>query len=129
MEISLNNTPHDTGLSPSVVDTGSRPSVVLVILSVPKRSEKIPSSACVKDRIPGIETADLEDEVMVVQLGEECQARGVSPSCIKHLRLLKRFLISLNAVRKGLSPPKLKLCGQKVDDVSDKRLPTDVSFL
>ena len=41
MEISLNNTPHDTGLSPSVVDTGSRPSVVLVIVSVPKRSEKI----------------------------------------------------------------------------------------
>ena len=32
----------------------------------------------------------------------------VSPSCIKHLRLLKQFLLSLSAVRKGISPPKYK---------------------
>ena len=33
---------------------------------------------------------------------------SVSPSCIKHLRLLKQFLISLAAVRKGLAPPPFK---------------------
>ena len=32
----------------------------------------------------------------------------MSPSCIKHLRLLKQFLISLAAVRKGLTPPTFK---------------------
>ena len=32
----------------------------------------------------------------------------VSPSCIKHLRLLKQFLISLAAVRKGVAPPVFK---------------------
>ena len=62
----------------------------------------------VKDRIPGIETADLDDEDVVRQLSQECQTRGVSPSCIKHLRLLKQFLISLAAVRKGLTPPAFK---------------------
>ena len=62
----------------------------------------------VKDRIPGIETADLDDEDVVRQLSQECQTRGVSPSCIKHLRLLKQFLISLAAVRKGVPPPTFK---------------------
>ena len=80
----------------------------------------------VKDRIPGIETADLDDEDVVRQLSQECQTRGgepepppslanvilssppVSPSCIKHLRLLKQFLISLAAVRKGVAPPTFK---------------------
>ena len=62
----------------------------------------------VKDRIPGIESADLDDEEVVRTLGQECQSRGVSPSCIKHLRLLKQFLVSLAAVRRGVSPPKFK---------------------
>ena len=31
----------------------------------------------VKDRIPGIETADLDDEEVVRSLGAECQQRGV----------------------------------------------------
>ena len=62
----------------------------------------------VKDRIPDIETVDLDDEEVVKKLGAECQTRGVSPSCIKHLRLLKQFLISLAAVRKGLPPPVFK---------------------
>lgn len=62
----------------------------------------------VKDRLPGIEEADLDNEDAVRQLMHECQARGVSPSCIKHLRLLKQFLLSLAAVRKGISPPKYK---------------------
>ena len=63
----------------------------------------------VKDRIPGIEGADLDDEEVVRTLGQECQSRGVSPSCIKHLRLLKQFLVSLTAVRRGVSPPKFRL--------------------
>jgi len=62
----------------------------------------------VKDRLPGIEEADLDNEDAVRQLMHECQARGVSPSCIKHLRLLKQFLLSLAAVRKGISPPRYK---------------------
>jgi len=62
----------------------------------------------VKDRLPGIEEADLDNEDAVRQLMHECQARGVSPSCIKHLRLLKQFLVSLAAVRKGISPPRYK---------------------
>jgi len=59
----------------------------------------------VKDRVPGIEDADMNDENVVRQLMSECQARGVSPACIKHLRLLKQFLQSLAAVRRGVSPP------------------------
>jgi len=35
----------------------------------------------------------------------ECQSRGVSPSCIKHLRLLKQFLNSLSAVKRGAPTP------------------------
>lgn len=62
----------------------------------------------VKDRLPGIEEADLDNEEAVRQLMHECQARGVSPSCIKHLRLLKQFLLSLAAIRKGISPPRYK---------------------
>lgn len=58
----------------------------------------------VKDRLPGIEEADLNDEETVRQLMHECQSRGVSPSCIKHLRLLKQFLMSLSAVKRGAAP-------------------------
>ena len=63
----------------------------------------------VKDRLPGIEEADLDDDDVMRQLMAECQARGVSPSCIKHLRLLKQFLLSLAAIRKGVSPPRYKV--------------------
>jgi len=58
----------------------------------------------VKDRLPGIEEADLNEEETVRQLMHECQSRGVSPSCIKHLRLLKQFLLSLSAVKRGAAP-------------------------
>merc|ERR1719367_1430468 len=58
----------------------------------------------VKDRLPGIEEADLNEEETVRQLMHECQSRGVSPSCIKHLRLLKQFLLSLSAVKRGGAP-------------------------
>jgi hypothetical protein len=40
----------------------------------------------VRDRVPGIEEADMEDEDVVRQVMTDCQNRGVSPTCIKHLR-------------------------------------------
>jgi len=46
----------------------------------------------VKDRIPNIDEVDLEDDDVLKQLIAECQGRGISPSNIKHLRYLKRFL-------------------------------------
>ena len=45
-----------------------------------------------KDRIPNIDEVDLEDDEILKQLIAECQGRGISPSNIKHLRDLKRFL-------------------------------------
>jgi len=49
----------------------------------------------VKERIPYIDDLDLEDENVVKQLLTECQARAISPSSIKHLRFLLRFLCKL----------------------------------
>ena len=46
----------------------------------------------VKDRIPNIDEVDLEDDEVLKQLITECQGRGISPSNIKHLRYLRRFL-------------------------------------
>merc|ERR1719400_1254960 len=46
----------------------------------------------VKERIPNIDDLDLEDDDVVRQLIAECQGRGISPSSIKHLRSLLRFL-------------------------------------
>merc|ERR1719322_1009101 len=46
----------------------------------------------VKERIPNIDEVDLEDDDVVRQLIAECQGRGISPSSIKHLRFLLRFL-------------------------------------
>lgn len=46
----------------------------------------------VKDRIPNIDEVDLEDDEVLKQLVAECQGRGISPSNIKHLRYLRRFL-------------------------------------
>ena len=43
----------------------------------------------VKDRIPNIDEVDLEDDDVLKQLIAECQGRGISPSNIKHLRLVK----------------------------------------
>jgi hypothetical protein len=40
----------------------------------------------VRDRVPGIEEADMEDENVVRQVMTDCQNRGVSPTCVKHLR-------------------------------------------
>ena len=46
----------------------------------------------VKERIPDIDDLDLEDDSVVKRLVQDCQAKAISPSCIKHLRLLMRFL-------------------------------------
>ena len=46
----------------------------------------------VKERIPNIDEVDLEDDEVLKQLITECQGRGISPSNIKHLRYLRRFL-------------------------------------
>ena len=46
----------------------------------------------VKERIPNIDELDMEDDAVVRQLISECQARSISPSSIKHLRFLLRFL-------------------------------------
>ena len=42
----------------------------------------------VKDRIPGIETADLDDEDVVRQLSQECQTRGGELTIKPHIFLL-----------------------------------------
>merc|ERR1739844_74694 len=47
----------------------------------------------VKDRIPNIDDVDLEQDEILKQLIAECQGRGISPSHIKHLKQLKRFLV------------------------------------
>lgn len=52
----------------------------------------------VKERIPNIDELDLEDDNVVRQLIAECQGRGISPSSIKHLRFLLRFLGKVKVV-------------------------------
>ena len=46
----------------------------------------------VTERIPYIDDLDLEDESVVKQLLTECQARAISPSSIKHLKFLLRYI-------------------------------------
>ena len=53
-----------------------------------------------KDRIPNIDDVDLEDDEILKQLIAECQGRGISPSNIKHLRDLKRFLLKSSEMAK-----------------------------
>jgi hypothetical protein len=50
----------------------------------------------VRDRVPGIEEADMEDENVVRQVMTDCQNRGVSPTCVKHLRYV---LFSMLGIR------------------------------
>ena len=52
----------------------------------------------VKERIPNIDEIDLEDEDTLKQLVQESQSRGISPSNIRHLKYLKRFLLKYNNV-------------------------------
>ena len=54
----------------------------------------------VKERIPNIDDLDLEDDDVVRQLIAECQGRGISPSSIKHLRSLLRFLTKQKDIAK-----------------------------
>lgn len=55
----------------------------------------------VKDRIPNIDQVDLEDDEVLKQLIAECQGRGISPSNIKHLRYLRRFLHKTSDIATG----------------------------
>ena len=50
----------------------------------------------VKERIPNIDEIDLDDEDILKQLVQESQSRGISPSNIRHLKYLKRFLLKTN---------------------------------
>merc|ERR1712212_310459 len=49
----------------------------------------------VKERIPNIDEVDLEDEEVLKQLIADCQGRGISPSHIKNLKFIKRFLMKM----------------------------------
>ncbi len=44
-------------------------------------------------------TINLENEDSMKHLISECQARGISPSSLKHLKYLRRFLAKVNQVR------------------------------
>jgi len=46
-----------------------------------------------KERIPNINEVDLEDDDVLKQLIADCQGRGISPSHIKHVKYVKRFLV------------------------------------
>lgn len=50
----------------------------------------------VKDRIPNLDSLDLENENVVKTLIQDCQGRGISSSSIKHLRYLRRFVKKQN---------------------------------
>ena len=52
----------------------------------------------VKERIPNIDEIDLDDEDILKQLVQESQSRGISPSNIRHLKYLKRFLLKSSEV-------------------------------
>ncbi len=53
----------------------------------------------VKERIPEVATINLENEDSMKHLVSECQSRGISPSSLKHLKYLRRFLAKVNQVR------------------------------
>ena len=52
----------------------------------------------VKERIPNIDEVDLDDEDILMQLVQESQSRGISPSNIRHLKYLNRFLLKSSEV-------------------------------
>ena len=53
----------------------------------------------IKERIPQIVQLDLEDDTVMKRLIHECQGRGISPSNLKHLRYLKRFLAMMSGAK------------------------------
>ena len=63
----------------------------------------------VKDRIPNIDEIDLDDDEVLKQLIAECQGRGISPSNIKHLRYLRRFLNKTSDAAQGQLQNALKV--------------------
>ena len=77
----------------------------------------------VKERIPNIDDLDLEDDDVVRQLIAECQGRGISPSSIKHLRSLLRFLNKIyNPQIPFVQPSNIKIvhdyCKKKVTSMA-----------
>ncbi len=53
----------------------------------------------VKERLPDVVHLDLEDDDVLKRLAAECQSRGISPSSLKHLRYLRRFLAKMSSAR------------------------------
>ena len=85
----------------------------------------------VKDRIPNIDDVDLEDDETLKQLIGECQGRGISPSNIKHLRYLRRFLqktadYATNCQMKSSSGP-LEVTISSVSSVAEASNPLSTS--
>lgn len=58
----------------------------------------------VKDRIPGIETADLDDEDVVRQLSQECQTRGGKQT-------VNPLLLTLSCLPSQSLPPASNISG------------------
>ena len=54
--------------------------------------------------MPEISELDLEDDEVIRRLMSDCGNRGISPSSIKHLRYLKRFLVKLERMCKFMKP-------------------------
>ena len=48
----------------------------------------------VKEGIPNVDHLNLENDEAVKQLIAMCQEKGISPACIKHIRFLRRFMLS-----------------------------------
>ncbi|TRY75447.1 hypothetical protein TCAL_08366 [Tigriopus californicus] len=53
----------------------------------------------VKERIPYIVNLNLEDDETMKRLISDCQSRGISPSSLKHLRYLRRFLNRMTSLK------------------------------
>jgi hypothetical protein len=55
----------------------------------------------VKERVPEVSSLDLEDDDSMKRLIADCQGKGISPSSLKHLRYLRRFLAKMGKIRNG----------------------------
>ena len=49
----------------------------------------------VKERIPGFDELNFDNEEAFKQLVSECHARGISPSNVRHIRSLRSFMTKL----------------------------------
>merc|ERR1712241_39146 len=75
---------------------------------------------CVKERIPNIDEVDIDDDEVLKLLIAECKGHGISPSRIKNLRFIKRFLMKFaeetgaSQMRTNTVPRQEILSGDKV---------------